>query len=122
MAASRANGEKYDAIIVGTGQAGPFLAVRLASSGMSVAIVERKFFGGTCVNTGCIPTKTMVASAYAAHIVRRASEFGVGATAGGVDMKRVKARKDAISAQSRTALESWLKNMDNCTVYEGQAR
>ena len=78
---------KYDAIIIGTGQAGPSLAVRLAGAGMKVAIVERKLFGGTCVNTGCIPTKTLVASARAAHVVRRAGEYGV--TIGGasaVDM------------------------------------
>jgi pyruvate/2-oxoglutarate dehydrogenase complex dihydrolipoamide dehydrogenase (E3) component len=113
----------YDAIVIGTGQAGPSLAARLAKSGMKVAIVERKLFGGTCVNTGCIPTKAMVASAYAAHMVRRAGEFGVDAGgAWGVDMRRVKARKDAISAKSRTAVESWLKNMDNCMVYEGHAR
>jgi pyruvate/2-oxoglutarate dehydrogenase complex dihydrolipoamide dehydrogenase (E3) component len=113
----------YDAIVIGTGQAGPSLAARLAKAGMKVAIVERKLFGGTCVNTGCIPTKTMVASAYAAHMVRRAAEFGV--DAGGacrVDMRQVKARKDAISGKSRTGLEASLKSMDNCTVYEGHAR
>jgi len=114
----------YDAIVIGTGQAGPPLAARLAKTGMKVAIVERKLFGGTCVNTGCIPTKAMVASAYAAHMVRRAAEFGVDAAGelASVDMRRVKARKDAISAKSRTSVESWLKNMDNCTVYEGHAR
>ena len=113
----------YDAIVIGTGQAGPSLAQRLAKAGMKVAIVERKLFGGTCVNTGCIPTKTMVASAYAAHMVHRAAEFGV--DVGGsstVDMRRVKARKDAISGKSRTGVESWLKNMEKCTVYEGHAR
>ena len=113
----------YDAIIIGTGQAGPSLARRLAGAGMKVAIMERKLFGGTCVNTGCIPTKTMVASAYAAHMVRRAAEFGVNTTgAVAVDMKRVKARKDAISGQSRTGLETSLKHLENCTVYEGHAR
>ncbi len=113
----------FDAIIIGTGQAGPSLAGRLAGAGMKVAIIERKLFGGTCVNTGCIPTKTMVASAYAAHLARRAAEFGV--NIGGsvsVDMKRVKARKDEISGKSRTGVESWLKGMENCTVYEGHAR
>src|SRR5713101_173097 len=93
----------YDAIVIGTGQAGPSLAARMAKSGMKVAVIERKLFGGTCVNTGCIPTKTMVASAYAAQLARRASEYGVvinGAIT--VDMKRVKARKDAISGKSRT--------------------
>ena len=113
----------YDAIIIGTGQAGPFLAGRLAASGMRTAIIERKLFGGTCVNTGCIPTKTMVASAYAARMVRRAAEFGVmvdGAVS--TDMKRVKARKDDISGRSRQGVETWLKNMENCTVYQGHAR
>src|SRR5215510_10305008 len=113
----------YDAIIIGTGQAGPFLAHRLTTAGMNVAIIERKLFGGTCVNTGCIPTKTMVASAYAAHMVRRAADFGVDAGRSvGVDMKRVKARKDAISAQSRIGVEKWLREMERCTVYEGHAR
>src|SRR5260370_23986267 len=113
----------YDAIIIGTGQAGPSLANRLAAAGMKVAIVERARFGGTCVNTGCIPTKTMVASAYAAHMARRGTEFGVqieGRIA--VDMKQVKARKDQISGASRSGLETWLKGMDNCTVYQGHAR
>src|SRR5215475_1906865 len=112
----------YDAIIIGTGQAGPFLAGRLTTAGMKVAIVERKLFGGTCVNTGCIPTKTMVASAYAAHMARRANDFGVNAGGVNVDIKRVKARKDEVSGQSRTGLEGWLKKMANCTVYEGHAR
>jgi pyruvate/2-oxoglutarate dehydrogenase complex dihydrolipoamide dehydrogenase (E3) component len=89
---------------------------------MKTAIIERKLFGGTCVNTGCIPTKTMVASAYAARMARRASEFGVVAGGVSVDMKRVKARKDQVSGQSRTGLEAWLKKMENCTVYEGHAR
>jgi len=113
----------YDAIVIGTGQAGPSLAARLAAAGMEVAVIERKLFGGTCVNTGCIPTKTMVASAYAAHLARRASDFGV--TIGPdvqVDMKKIKARKDAISGQSRTSVESWMKNLANGSVYEGHAR
>lgn len=115
--------KSYDAIIIGTGQAGPFLAQRLAASGMKVAVVERKLFGGTCVNTGCIPTKTMVASAYAAHMVRRAADFGViGSGPSRVDMKRVKSRKDAVSGQSRTGVESGLRRMSNCTVYLGHAR
>jgi pyruvate/2-oxoglutarate dehydrogenase complex dihydrolipoamide dehydrogenase (E3) component len=112
----------YDAIIIGTGQAGPSLARRLAGTGKKVAIIERKLFGGTCVNTGCIPTKTMVASAYAAHMARRAADFGVDTSGVKVDMKRVKARKDAISGESRTGLESSLKKLENCTVYEGHAR
>ena len=112
----------FDAIIIGTGQAGPFLAGRLAASGRKVAIVERKLFGGTCVNTGCTPTKAMVASAYAAHLARRSAEFGV--TIQGditVDLPRVKARKDAIVKESRAGLQSWLETMENCTVLEGHA-
>src|SRR6478672_12850072 len=101
----------YDAIVIGTGQAGPFLTYRLATAGMKVAIIERKLFGGTCVNTGCIPTKTMVASAYAAHLSRRAADFGVIIDGGvSVDMRRVKARKDAISGESRLGVEKWLKH------------
>jgi pyruvate/2-oxoglutarate dehydrogenase complex dihydrolipoamide dehydrogenase (E3) component len=113
----------YDAIIIGTGQSGPSLANRLTKAGMKVAIIERKLFGGTCVNTGCIPTKTMVASAYAAHLARRASEYGVNISGSvTVDMKRVKARKDEVSGASNSGVESWLKNMPNCTVYQGHAR
>src|SRR3982750_2925691 len=114
---------KYDAIVIGTGQAGPSLAVRLADTGMKVAIIERKRFGGTCVNTGCIPTKTMVASARAAHVARRASDFGVvidGPVR--VDMKKVKQRKDEVSGASRTSVEQWLRNTPNVTVYTGHAR
>ena len=112
----------YDAIIIGTGQAGPTLANRLTGAGMKVAIIERGKFGGTCVNTGCIPTKTMVASAYAAHLARRGAEFGFATGSASVDMKRVKARKDEISGKSNAGVETWLKNMANCTVYEGHAR
>jgi len=114
---------RFDAIIIGTGQAGPFLAQRLAAAGQKVAIVERKLFGGTCVNTGCTPTKTMVASAYAAYMARKATDFGVTITgAVSVDMRRVKARKDAISEAHKVGLEKWLKQMENCTVYEGHAQ
>jgi pyruvate/2-oxoglutarate dehydrogenase complex dihydrolipoamide dehydrogenase (E3) component len=112
----------FDAIVIGTGQSGPFLAARMSSAGQRVAIIERGRFGGTCVNTGCIPTKTLVASAYAAHMTRRAGEFGV-QLAGpiAIDMKRVKARKDEITGQSRTAVEALLKSSPNCTVYQGHA-
>jgi pyruvate/2-oxoglutarate dehydrogenase complex dihydrolipoamide dehydrogenase (E3) component len=114
---------EFDSIIIGTGQAGPSLAARLAGAGQRVAVIERKLFGGTCVNTGCIPTKTMVASAYAARMAKRAAEFGV--TVGGpvtVDMKQVKARKDAISGKSRAGVEGWLRGLKNCTVYTGHGR
>jgi len=115
--------KSFDAIVIGTGQAGPSLAGRLAASGMRVAIVERAVFGGTCVNTGCIPTKAMVASAYAAHLARRGAELGVvvpGAVT--VDMKRVKQRKDAISGASRDGVTRWLEGMERCTVVRGHAR
>jgi pyruvate/2-oxoglutarate dehydrogenase complex dihydrolipoamide dehydrogenase (E3) component len=115
--------QNFDALIIGTGQAGPPLAARLVEAGMKVAIIERKFFGGTCVNTGCIPTKTLVASAYAASIARRAGEFGLRITGDiAMDMKAVKARKDAISGQSRMAVERWMKGLKSCTVYLGHAR
>jgi pyruvate/2-oxoglutarate dehydrogenase complex dihydrolipoamide dehydrogenase (E3) component len=113
----------FDAIVIGTGQSGPFLAARMAVAGRRVAIIERGRFGGTCINTGCIPTKTLVASAYAAHMAGRAGEFGV-QVAGPIstDMKRVKTRKDEISGKSRSALESLLKSTANCTVYQAHAR
>jgi len=106
----------FDAIIIGAGQSGPSLARRLVAAGQKVAIVERKFFGGTCVNTGCTPTKTLVASAYAAHLARRAKEYGVrieGPVT--IDMQAVKARKDAVSETSRRAVERSLKTLDGCT-------
>ena len=115
--------KKFDAIIIGAGQAGPALAGRLTGAGMTVALVERKLFGGTCVNTGCTPTKTLVASAYAAHLARRAADFGIlleGSVR--VDMKRVKARADAVVADSRNGLERSLRGMARCTVVEGHAR
>ncbi|HEY1744059.1 MAG TPA: FAD-containing oxidoreductase [Granulicella sp.] len=112
----------FDAIIIGAGQAGPSLANRLTQAGMSVAFVERKLFGGTCVNTGCTPTKAMVASAYAAYVARRAAEYGV--TLSGpvaVDMKAVIARREAIVAKSRNGVEGWLRNNARCTVFTGTA-
>ena len=113
----------FDAIVIGTGQSGPSLAVKLAGAGQKVAVIERGRFGGTCVNTGCIPTKAMVASARVAHMARRAAEFGV-EIAGGVhvDMQRVKARKDEISASSRTGVEKMLTTTPGCSVYRGHAR
>ena len=113
----------HDAIVIGTGQSGPALARRLVAAGQKVAVIERKFFGGTCVNTGCTPTKTLVASAYAAFLARRAGDYGV--TIGGpigVDMQAVKARKDAIAGASRRGVERSLKTLEGCTVYEGHAR
>ena len=113
---------EFDAIIIGAGQAGPSLAARFSKESQRVAIIERKHFGGTCVNTGCIPTKTLVASAYVAHMARRAQDYGVDNRAVSVDMKRVKARKDAIVEQSRDGLSQLLGNLDKVTIYKGHAR
>ncbi|MBV9640545.1 MAG: FAD-containing oxidoreductase [Mycobacteriaceae bacterium] len=115
-------GRQFDAIIVGAGQAGPPLAGRLTAAGQTVAVVERKHIGGTCVNTGCIPTKTLVASAHAAQLARRGAEYGVGTGAINVDMAKVKARKDGIMLSDRAGVESWLDGMDGCTVIRGHAR
>ena len=114
---------EYDAIVIGTGQAGPPLAVRLGDAGRKTAIVERKLIGGTCVNVGCIPTKTLIASARAAHVARRAADFGVvldGPVR--VDMAQVKARKDAIVAQSNANVAKWIRKAPNVTLIEGHAR
>jgi len=115
--------QTYDAMVIGTGQSGPALAARLTKEGLKTAVIERKLFGGTCVNVGCIPTKALVASARAAYMARRGADFGVvidGTIK--VDMKQVKARKDAIVSQSNEGVTNWVKNMANCTVYEGHAR
>jgi pyruvate/2-oxoglutarate dehydrogenase complex dihydrolipoamide dehydrogenase (E3) component len=115
--------QNFDAIIIGAGQAGPGLAGRLTDAGMTVALVERKLFGGTCVNTGCTPTKTLVASAYAAYMARRAGDYGVNfGSAITVDMNKVKARQDTVVRNSREALEAWLTNLRNCVIYRGHAR
>jgi hypothetical protein len=114
--------ENFDAIVIGTGQSGPSLAVRLAGAGRQVAIVERKHYGGTCVNDGCMPTKTLVASAYAAHLTRTAGNYGVLVEGSiKVDMKRVKARKDEVVGRATRGVEHWLKNTPGLTVLEGQA-
>ncbi|WP_454723084.1 MULTISPECIES: FAD-containing oxidoreductase [Cupriavidus] len=113
----------YDAIIIGSGQAGPSLAARLAAAGRKVAVIERRAFGGTCVNDGCTPTKAMVASAHAAHLARRGADFGV--VVGGpvtVDMARVKARKDGVVAKSSHGVEAWMRGLENAAVYLGHAR
>ncbi|MBZ9656210.1 FAD-containing oxidoreductase [Phyllobacterium lublinensis] len=113
----------FDAIIIGAGQAGPSLAGRLTEAGMKVLVIERKLFGGTCVNTGCMPTKTLVASAYAAHLARRGADYGVTiAEPIAIDMKRVKQRAATVSLNSRTGIESWLRGMNGCTVVQGHAR
>jgi pyruvate/2-oxoglutarate dehydrogenase complex dihydrolipoamide dehydrogenase (E3) component len=114
---------RFDAIIIGAGQAGPSLAGRLTAAGMTVALAERKLFGGTCVNTGCMPTKTMVASAYAAHLARRGRDYGIVLNSSvDVDMPRVKARADTVSGNARAGVEKHLRGMAKCTVIKGQAR
>ena len=113
---------RFDAVVIGAGQAGPPMAGRLAAAGQKVALIERKLIGGTCVNTGCTPTKTLVASAYAAHLARRAADFGVSAGPVGVDFAAVMARKDRVVGKSRASVEGWLSGMANCTVFRGHAR
>src|SRR5262249_53236195 len=113
----------YDAIIIGAGQAGPPLAKRLSAAGKSVAVIERHLFGGTCVNTGCIPTKAMVASAYAAHLARRGLDYGVVITGDiRADMQIIKTRKDGMAERSRTGIEKTLRELPRCDVYTGHAR
>jgi pyruvate/2-oxoglutarate dehydrogenase complex dihydrolipoamide dehydrogenase (E3) component len=113
----------FDAIVIGSGQAGPSLAVRLAQAGLATALVEREHLGGTCVNDGCIPTKTLVASARVAHMARRAAEYGV--AVGGpvaVDMAAVKARKDRIVQASLDSLARWIRGTPNLSLVWGSAR
>jgi pyruvate/2-oxoglutarate dehydrogenase complex dihydrolipoamide dehydrogenase (E3) component len=115
--------QKFDAIVIGAGQAGPPMAGRLTAAGKTVAIIERKLFGGTCVNTGCTPTKTLIGSAAAIHAARRGSDYGFSIDAPiKVDMKRVKARADQVSGNSRNGVENWLRGMERCTVLTGHAR
>jgi pyruvate/2-oxoglutarate dehydrogenase complex dihydrolipoamide dehydrogenase (E3) component len=113
---------RFDAIVIGAGQAGAPMAGRLARAGKTVALIERKLLGGTCVNVGCTPTKTLVASAYAAHLARRAADYGVTAGPVGVDFAAVMARMNRVVGDKRAGLESWLGSMANCKVVEGHAR
>ena len=115
--------QTFDAIVIGAGQAGPPMAGRLTAAGKTVAVIERKLFGGTCVNTGCTPTKTLIASAAAIHTAQRGNDYGFSLDAPvKVDMKRVKARADQVSGNSRNNLEKWLDGMKGCTVFRGHAR
>jgi len=115
--------EHYDAAVIGTGQAGPALANRLSQAGWKIAVIERGRFGGTCVNTGCMPTKTLVASAYAARLAARAAEYGVVIDGHiGIDIAKVKARKDAVSTTASKNIEAWLRSMPGVTVYQAHAR
>jgi len=112
----------FDAIIIGAGQAGPPLAGRLTAAGMTVALIERKLVGGTCVNTGCMPTKTLVASAYAAHLARRAADFGIATADVTVDMPAVAARARKVVMDARSGNERWLEGMAGLTFLRGHAR
>jgi pyruvate/2-oxoglutarate dehydrogenase complex dihydrolipoamide dehydrogenase (E3) component len=115
--------EQFDALIIGAGQAGPALAGRLSAAGQRVAIIERHLIGGTCVNTGCMPTKTLVASAYAAHLVGRAGDYGVELGAPPrVDMRKVQQRAATVTLNARQGLEQWLGQMPNCSLVRGHAR
>ncbi|HSU99408.1 MAG TPA: FAD-containing oxidoreductase [Roseiarcus sp.] len=113
---------RFDAVVIGAGQAGAPMAGRLAAAGRKVALIERNLIGGTCVNTGCTPTKTLVASAYAAHLARRAADFGVKAGPVGVDFAAVMARMNTVVGNSRSHLTAWLQGMENCTLIQGHAR
>jgi pyruvate/2-oxoglutarate dehydrogenase complex dihydrolipoamide dehydrogenase (E3) component len=115
--------QNFDAIVIGAGQAGPSLTGRLTASGLKVAMIERGQFGGTCVNTGCMPTKTLVASAYAAHLARRGGDYGVMLDAPvRIDMQRVRNRAATVSSNARNGVERWLRNMNGCTVFQDTAR
>ena len=115
--------QQFDAIVIGAGQAGPALTNRLTASGMKVAMIERGKFGGTCVNTGCMPTKTLVASAYAAHLARRGADYGVVLDQPvRIDMRKVRSRAAAVSANSSHNVETWLRGMKGCTVFHEAAR
>src|ERR1700753_2371241 len=115
--------QQFDAIVIGAGQAGPSLTGRLTASGMKVALIERGKFGGTCPNTGCMPTKTLVASAYAAHLARRGSDYAVVLEQPvRIDMKKVKNRASTVIANASHGVENWLRNMNGCTVFRGTAR
>ena len=115
---------KYDAIVIGAGQAGPSLAARFAGAGKSVAVIERHLFGGTCVNAGCTPTKTLIASARIAYDARRAHDYGVDLPTASVavNMRTVQARKRRVVDAAKTGLENWIRGLQNCTVYKGHAR
>ena len=112
----------FDAIVIGAGQAGPSLAARLTAAGKKVALIERKHVGGTCVNTGCMPTKAMVASAYAAHLARRGADYGVVTGDIAIDFAKVMARKDKVRFDARKNNEDWLEGMEGLTFIRGHAR
>src|SRR5689334_5708752 len=114
--------ERFSAIVIGTGQAAPALCDRLDKEGLKTALVERKLLGGTCVNNGCIPTKTMIASARAAHLARRGADFGFKLNNLKVDMRAVKSRKDSVVRQSSQGLKKWIAGMKHVTLIRGQAK
>src|SRR6266571_1668274 len=114
--------EQFDAIVIGAGQAGPALCARLDKEGLKTALIERKLLGGTCVNNGCIPTKTLIASARAAHVARRGSDYGFSAGSVRVDMRAVKERKDGVVKHSTDGLAEWIAGMKRVSLLQGQAK
>lgn len=114
--------QHYDSIIIGAGQAGPFLAARLAEAGKKVVLIEKRWLGGTCVNDGCTPTKALVASARVAWLARRAADFGVSAGPVSVDMAALKARKQKVVMASREGLEGWLGGLENLRIIYGEGK
>src|SRR5712664_2462022 len=113
--------ERYDAIVIGVGQAAPALCARLEKEGLKTALIERRLLGGTCVNNGCIPTKTLIASARAAHVARRGGDYGFSAGVVRVDMPAVKKRKDTVVRQSSDRLARWIAGMTNVSLVYGHA-
>src|SRR5882672_3499031 len=114
--------DPFDAIVIGTGQAAPALCARLDKEGLKTALIERKLLGGTCVNVGCIPTKTLVASARAVHTARRGAEYGFSAGKIGLDMRAVKGRKDGVVRHASDSLATWIGDMKNVTLIRGHAK
>ena len=113
---------KYDAIVIGSGQAGNPLSQKLADQGWSVALIEKEHLGGTCVNTGCTPTKTMIASAQVAHYARHATRWGVRTTGVTVDLPAIVARKDRIVQRFRAGRQRRVDARANLHLYRGEAR
>src|SRR5256884_629134 len=114
--------ERFDAIVIGVGQAAPALCARLDKEGLKTALIQRKLLGGTFVNNGCVPTKTLVASAHAAHLARRGADFGFASRAVRVDMAAVKRRKDQVVRQSTGGLKKWIAGMKHVSLVRGHAK
>src|SRR6266571_1199754 len=116
------NASAYDAVIIGTGQSGKPLAIALARAGWKVAVIEREYVGGTCINVGCTPTKTMVASARVAYLARRAADYGVRTGSVSVDLAKVRQRKRDIVESFRSSGQKGLEKEPNVELLMGEAR